>query len=115
MTPVKTFADFTQLRDMPKATVRISARFSRNAATATSTARVTLENPGKAVAFFVRLQVTGSDGGEALPVLWDDNYVSLLPGETRVLTAQYLSRDIHGAPRIVAQGWNVARRAARAE
>lgn len=115
MTPVKTFADFTQLRDMPKATVRISARFSRNAATATSTARVTLENPGKAVAFFVRLQVTGSDGGEALPVLWDDNYVSLLPGETRVLTAKYRSRDIHGAPRIVAQGWNVARRVARAE
>jgi exo-1,4-beta-D-glucosaminidase len=113
MTPVKSFADFTALRDMPRAAVKVSTRLGRSAPTAISEARVTLANPGKSVAFFLRLQVIGSDGKEALPVLWDDNYVSLLGGETRVVTARYRSRDIHGAPRVVVQGWNVPRTVAR--
>lgn len=103
MTPVKSFADFTALRDMPKAAVKATARFTSGAA------RVTLTNPTKGVAFFVRLQVVGDDGEEALPVSWDDNYVSLLPGETRVVSARYRPRDLHGAPAVVVQGWNVAR------
>jgi exo-1,4-beta-D-glucosaminidase len=113
MTPVKSFADFTALRDMPRAAVKVSTRLGRSAPAAISEARVTLANPGKSVAFFLRLQVIGSDGKEALPVLWDDNYVSLLGGETRVVTARYRSRDIHGAPRVVVQGWNVPRTVAR--
>ena len=57
----------------------------------------------------MRLQVVGSDGQEALPVLWSDNYVSLLPGETRIVTASYASSAIHGKPHVVVSGWNVAR------
>jgi len=67
----------------------------------------------KSVAFFVRLQVTGRDGEETLPVLWDDNYVSLLPDETRVITVKYRARDMHGAPQVVVQGWNVPRTTVR--
>src|SRR3954467_15047285 len=33
------------------------------------------------------LQLTGRGDQEALPVLWEDNYLSLLPGEIRVVTA----------------------------
>ncbi|MFL5497194.1 MAG: glycoside hydrolase family 2 protein, partial [Gemmatimonadaceae bacterium] len=66
------------------------------------------------VAFFLRLQVTGRGGEEALPVLWEDNYVSLLPGETRTVTATYRVRDLGGgAPRVVVSGWNVRRTVAR--
>jgi exo-1,4-beta-D-glucosaminidase len=110
MTPVNNYADFTALRSMPQAAVNATARFSNNAGK--GRARVTLRNPGKSIAFFLRLQVTGRGGEEALPVSWEDNYVSLLPGETRRLTATY--SDLGGAPpRVVVTGWNVRRTVAR--
>jgi exo-1,4-beta-D-glucosaminidase len=46
-------------------------------------------------------------------VIWSDNYVSLLPGETRTVTATYATSAIHGAPRVVVSGWNVARSTVR--
>jgi len=114
MTPVKDYADYTALRTMPRATVHVTTHFSKFPHDpAGRVAAVTLTNPGKTVAFFVRLQVVGSDGNEALPVLWSDNYVSLLPGETRTVTASYASAAIHGAPRVIVSGWNVARSTVR--
>jgi exo-1,4-beta-D-glucosaminidase len=113
MTPVKSYADFTALRSMPAAAVNATASFSRRAGR--GEARVTLTNPSRSVAFFIRLQVTGQGGQEALPVLWDDNYVSLFPGETRVVAANYAVRDLAGsAPKVVVSGWNVRRTIARA-
>jgi exo-1,4-beta-D-glucosaminidase len=112
MTPVKSYADFTALRGMPPAAVSATASFSSRAGR--GQARVTLRNAGPApsIAFFLRLQVTGRGGQEALPVLWEDNYVSLLPGETRVITASYAVRDLGGAPpQLVVSGWNVRRTA----
>ena len=112
MTPVKSYADLTALRGMPTAAVSATASFSSRAGR--GEARVTLRNAGPApsIAFFLRLQVTGRGGQEALPVLWEDNYVSLLPGETRVITASYAVRDLGGAPpQLVVSGWNVRRTA----
>ena len=112
MTPVKEYADYTALAAMPGTTVRATAHFTRGAAN--DQARVTLTNTGHTVAFFLRLQVTGRGGAEALPVLWEDNYLSLLPGETRVVTASYAHRDLGGAaPRVVVSGWNVHTTSAR--
>jgi exo-1,4-beta-D-glucosaminidase len=112
MTPVKSYADFTGLRSMPAAEVNASASFSRHAGRVK--AHVTLNNPSRSVAFFLRLQITGQAGQEALPVLWDDNYVSLLPGETRVVTANCAVRDLGGAsPHVVVSGRNVRRTVAR--
>ncbi|HEX9221472.1 MAG TPA: hypothetical protein VF858_13385 [Gemmatimonadaceae bacterium] len=112
MTPVRNYADFTALRSMPQAAVNATARFTSSGGT--GHARVTLRNPGRSIAFFMRLQVTGRDGEEALPVLWEDNYLSLLPGETRVVTATYNVRDLGGAaPRVVVTGWNVRRTVVR--
>ncbi len=50
---------------------------------------VHLSNPTDALAFFVELRVVDADGSSILPVLWDDNYVSILPGESRELTARF--------------------------
>ncbi len=112
MTPVNKYADFTALRSMPQGVVNASARFSSSGGK--GTARVQLKNPGKSIAFFLRLQVTGRGGEEALPVQWQDNYITLLPGETRPLTATYNIRDLGGAPpRVVVTGWNVHRIVAR--
>jgi exo-1,4-beta-D-glucosaminidase len=111
MTPVKTFADLTALRKMPAAKVDATARFSSQGGV--GKAVVTLKNPGRSVAFFIRMQITGRGGEEALPVLWEDNYLSLLPGETRVVTAEYRVRDLGGAPpKLRVTGWNLPRPAA---
>jgi len=112
MTPVKEYADYTSLQAMPAATVNAAAQFTASAGT--TRARVTLTNPGRSVAFFIRLQLTGRGGDEALPVSWEDNYVSLLPGETRTLTATVRTRDLGGAPpKVMVSGWNVRATTAR--
>ena len=69
---------------------------------------VTLENPSKNLAFFVRVKLKkGASGPEILPVLWQDNYVSLLPGEKRELTAEYRLSELGAAkPAIEVIGWN---------
>jgi len=58
--------------------------------------------------------VVGKGGEEALPVTWEDNYISLLPGESRTLTARYNVRDLGGAsPKVIVTGWNIHRTTAR--
>jgi Exo-beta-D-glucosaminidase Ig-fold domain len=48
------------------------------------------------------------DGERILPSTWSGNHVSLLPGETRTLTARWRSDDAPGAsPTIAVDGWNV--------
>ncbi|MBZ5549985.1 MAG: hypothetical protein LAO22_18825 [Acidobacteriia bacterium] len=60
------------------------------------------------MAFFVRLKVNkGKGGDEILPVVWQDNYVSLLPGEKREITATYRSSELGTAkPEVEVRGWN---------
>jgi hypothetical protein len=71
---------------------------------------VTLTNPGEGLAFFVHPVLTRGPGGEeVLPTLWSDGYVSVLPGETRVLTAEVEAERLGGAaPWVRVEGWNVA-------
>jgi exo-1,4-beta-D-glucosaminidase len=109
---VKSYADYTGLRSMPTAAVNATARFSSSRGT--GQARVTLKNPGRSIAFFIRMQITGRGDEEVLPVFWEDNYISLLPGETRTISATYHVRDLGGSPpRMVLTGWNVRRTTAR--
>jgi exo-1,4-beta-D-glucosaminidase len=70
---------------------------------------VTVENPSKNLAFFVRLKVTkGAKGEEILPVVWEDNYISLLPGEKREISASYRASELGTAtPAVKVTGWNI--------
>ena len=68
-----------------------------------------LSNPTDRIAFFIQLALTrGSGGAEILPVFWDDNYFSLLPGETREVTARIAMRDLAGkTATLEVGGWNI--------
>jgi exo-1,4-beta-D-glucosaminidase len=103
VTPLAQAADLTGLQQLPPAEVRATATFE------SGRARVVLENPSKHLAFFVHLAVRrGEAGEEVLPVLWDDNDVTLLPGETREITAAFEPRRLDGArPVVTLEGWNV--------
>ncbi len=107
MTPTATFADYTALSQLPKVKLNVSSRTERNGED--SVTHVTVENPSKNLAFFVRMKVDKGPGGEEiLPVLWQDNYVSLVPGEKRELTATYRATALGTAkPTVEVKGWNV--------
>jgi exo-1,4-beta-D-glucosaminidase len=107
MTPTASFADFTALSQLPKVKLKITDRSERKGEEGIT--RVTLENPSKSLAFFVRLKVNkGVKGEEILPVVWEDNYISLLPGEKREVTATYRASELGTAkPAVEVSGWNV--------
>jgi exo-1,4-beta-D-glucosaminidase len=106
-TPVAQYADLTGLSRLPPAQLRVSATFEAGAPD--GRARVLLENRSRAIAFFVHASVRGGPNGEeVLPVLWDDNYVTLLPGESRLLVASYATKGLaERRPAVRVQGWNV--------
>ena len=105
-TPTLSYADFTAMAQLPKVKLNVSARSERKGESEIT--HITLENPTKSLAFFVRLKVNkGKAGEEILPVLWQDNYVSLLPGEKREITASYHASDLGStSPYVEVKGWN---------
>ncbi len=107
MTPTASYADYTALSQLPKVKLRVIDRTERKGEDAIT--HVTIENPSKSLAFFVRLKVDkGPKGEEIMPVVWQDNYISLLPGEKREITATYHSGELGAAKASVeVSGWNV--------
>ena len=106
-TPTSSFADFTAIAQLPKVKLKISDHTERQGEEAVT--HVTLENPSKNLAFFIRLKVDqGAKGEEILPVVWEDNYISLLPGEKCEVTATYRASELGSAkPVVEVRGWNV--------
>lgn len=106
VTPTKEFADFSALRDLPEVELEVAA--AARPADGSPEIEVTLVNPSEALAFFVELRVVGGEGLSVLPVLWEDNYVSLLPGERRVIAARFPQAEDLSGTRLIVSGWNVA-------
>jgi exo-1,4-beta-D-glucosaminidase len=107
MTPTASFADFTAISQLPKVKLKVAERTERKGEDEIT--HVTIENPSKSLAFFVRLKVDkGAKGEEILPVVWQDNYISLLPGEKREISATYRASELGPAKAAVeVSGWNV--------
>jgi exo-1,4-beta-D-glucosaminidase len=106
-TPTLSYADYTSLSQLPKVKLTMTDHSERQGENEVT--HVTLENPSKSLAFFVRLKVDkGKGGAEILPVLWQDNYISLLPGETREVTATYRVSELGTAkPAVEVSGFNI--------
>ncbi len=69
---------------------------------------VTISNPSGSVAFFNRLILKDRDGNAVAPVFWSDNFFSLLPGESRTVTAMVFPDDMTGRKaELTLEGWNV--------
>jgi len=105
-TPESVYADYTALQGIPKTTIKLS--HTEKARTDSTTHTVTITNTGKTVAFFVHLRaLKGKTGDDILPVIFSDNYVSLAPGETRVLTCTYKNKDAQASPYFLTSAWNL--------
>ena len=101
VTPTAAYGDLTGLSTMPMTALSVSA------ARIPGGVRVTLNNAGTMLAFFERVEIAPTAGADELvPVLWSDNYVTVLPGETRTLEARFAAP---AGPLVVrGAGWNVA-------
>jgi exo-1,4-beta-D-glucosaminidase len=108
-TPLKQEADMTMLNSLPQVEVTGRVRFERNAS-GESTAVVSLKNPSKSLAFMTHLRLRkANNGDDVLPVFWDDNYISLLPGEERTVSGTVSTHDLGAAhPSVSIEGWNIA-------
>jgi exo-1,4-beta-D-glucosaminidase len=107
MTPTDSFADYTALSQLPKVKLKVKTRTETKGEE--SIVHVSLENPSQSLAFFMRLKLDkGAKGEEVLPIVWEDNYFSLLPGVKREVTAAYRSAELGTAkPVVEVSGWNV--------
>jgi len=105
-TPNAAFADFTALNSLPRARVKLEQRLGSGPAWE---GEITLTNTSDVIAFGLELSVVRASGEPLLPVLWDDNYLSLLPRERRTIRVRLPGVDLKGEiPRITLNGWNLA-------
>jgi exo-1,4-beta-D-glucosaminidase len=104
-TPAARHEDLTALSSLPAATVTASVEVAETAHG--RELRVHLANSAAALAFQLHAAVRTPSGGLIAPVLWSDNWIELVPGEARTLTA-LLPEGATDAAIVKIEGWNVA-------
>jgi exo-1,4-beta-D-glucosaminidase len=106
-TPITSYEDMTTLLNLPK--MRLNATVHLGPVKDGESVQVRLKNTSPTLAFQARLAVeSGKRGEEILPVLWEDNYVSLLPGEERTVEARFPGIHSIGLhPTLKISGWNI--------
>ena len=105
-TPSPHYENMTALNHLPE--VMLKSTVTSTTSGDRRLMQVTIANPSKSLAFQVALRAHTQDGSDITPVLWEDNYFSLLPGESRSVTAIFAVEDLHGGEAALeVGGWNV--------
>jgi len=108
LTPLKQYADLTALQSLPTATSEVRATTQREGNDDVTTVTLSVPASSKAVALLQHVSIRrGAHGNLALPIRWNDNDVTLWPGESMVLTARYASQGT-AEPVVEVSGWNVS-------
>jgi exo-1,4-beta-D-glucosaminidase len=107
VTPAKDYADLTELNILPQVQLKASHRFTKEGGK--DVIIVDLENPASQLAFMIELRLLKDKSGvSVLPIFWEDNYFSLLPGEKRTLRGTFSAEDLGGEkPVLKISGWSV--------
>ncbi len=98
-----TSASYRQLTRLPAETLTTSATWTPGQI------KVHMQNTGGAVALANKLTLVNKAGGvRILPAYYSDNYVSLLPGESREVDIEYPVSAASGEPQVNLRGWTLA-------
>jgi mannosylglycoprotein endo-beta-mannosidase len=94
--------EYSGLKSIKQAPLKVAAVDRKN-----GKVEVILSNAsGNTVAFFNRVALINANTGERiLPAFYDDNYVSILPGESKTVTVEYTGKQ--GNLAVEVYGWNV--------
>jgi hypothetical protein len=100
--------DMQALNQLPRVPVSASTR----GATTGNQRTVTLRNEGTAVAAMIVLSLRDRRSGQRiLPTRYSDNYLWLLPGETRDVTLSWRETGQPLVPQVLVNGYNLPRQA----
>ena len=99
--------DFGGLMKLPS--VLLEAEASSQVEGDNTVLTVTLHNTTNVIALMAHLQLHQKQSGKrVLPVFYSDNYLSLVPGESRTVTIQAATKDLAGdSPMVLVDGFNV--------
>ena len=107
----RVYQDYRVLKTVPKTTldVRILESFQSegNDGSQKTCFRIQVIN-GNAPALNVRLRLLNTKDTEMLPVFWSDNYLLMMPGESRIITAEVSTKKLCGEAVIEGSAWNLA-------
>lgn len=107
VTPLKQYADFTGLSSLPKTEIVSEIKVEKKENQ--TIVKVDLKNSSDKLAFFIELKLKGKQSNEViLPVFWSENYISILPGQEKVLSVAVNNSDLNGdEPLIEINGYNL--------
>src|ERR1700733_9323733 len=100
-------AAYRRLNRIPLASLSATAKSARTGDTIR--VQVELRNTGATVALANKLTLLNvTDGSRILPAYYTDNYLSLLPGESRQIEIEYPAKSSIGRAQLALRGWNLA-------
>jgi mannosylglycoprotein endo-beta-mannosidase len=99
--------DFAGLMKLRRTTIEAEASAQVNGENTVLT--VTLHNSADSLALMTHLQLHQKQSGKrVLPVFYSDNYLSLVPGESRTVTIEAATKDLEkDQPMVLVDGFNV--------
>lgn len=99
--------DYKQLLQLPQVKPELKSKLS--CADGVWNGTVTVKNSSDTPALMIRLKLEGSKSGSSiLPVFYEDNYFSLLPGETKSVAVSFKDEDTAGEKPVVRmEGFNI--------
>jgi beta-mannosidase len=99
--------DFAHLMDLPLVTLDATASLRRMEDRVF--VDVTLRNSTSTIALMSHLQLRHKDSQlRVLPVFYSDNYISLVPGESRTVTIEAAAKNLLDEPLVTVDGFNVS-------
>lgn len=99
--------DYKQLLSLPQ--VKLDVRKSLTQTETEYLLDVHLANNTETPALMIRVHALGSKNGETIvPAFYEDNFFSLMPGESKDVTVRFKKEDAHGdKPAVTVEGFNV--------
>jgi hypothetical protein len=99
-------SSYRRLNRLPPASLSVTAKSTR--AGDDIHLQVEMRNTGTVASLEDKLTLlNASDGSRILPAYYSDNYVSLLPGESRAIEITYPAKAASGAAQLGLRGWNL--------
>lgn len=93
--------NYQAIRQLPAPKLRVETTMTEGDEYVATT---TITNRGEAPALMLRVKLMADAEELILPVLYSDNYISLMPGESRDITIRFSAFDLAGrTPRIVVE------------
>jgi hypothetical protein len=101
-------ASYRRLNRLPAASLSATAKSTRTGDNIR--VKVQLSNAGTTVSLVNKLTiVNATDSSRILPAYYSDNYVSLLPGESREIEIEYPAESATGPAQVALRGWNLTK------